>query len=55
MELNWKEIEAIGVRLGAGKAAVKQWKYRGIPFRWQLPVSKEIGVSVEKLYDMRQQ
>jgi len=34
----WDEIERLGRELGAGDEAMRKWRVRGVPAKWQLKI-----------------
>jgi hypothetical protein len=32
----WEEIERLGRQFGAGDEAIRKWRIRGVPAKWQL-------------------
>ena len=34
----WDQIERLGRELGAGDEAMRKWRVRGVPARWQLKI-----------------
>ena len=34
----WDEIERLGRQLGAGDEAMRKWRVRGVPSKWQLKI-----------------
>jgi len=32
----WEEIERLGRQFGAGDEAIRKWRLRGVPAKWQL-------------------
>ena len=34
----WDEIERLGRNLGAGDEAMRKWRVRGVPAKWQIKI-----------------
>lgn len=34
----WTEIERLGRQLGAGEEAMRKWRVRGVPPKWQIKI-----------------
>jgi hypothetical protein len=48
MQDAWAEIERLGREFGAGDEAIRKWRLRGVPAKWQL---RFIGDPVGRLID----
>jgi len=38
MRDDWADIERLGRELGAGEEAIRKWRTRGVPAKWQLKI-----------------
>jgi hypothetical protein len=45
-QLTRQEVERVAIDLGAKFRTVQQWRYRGIPQRWQLRLLKHFGAMI---------
>jgi hypothetical protein len=44
--LTRQEMERAAIELGAKSRTVQQWRYRGVPSRWQLKLVKHVGAAI---------
>jgi hypothetical protein len=45
-QLTRQEVERVAIDLGAKFRTVQQWRYRGIPQRWQLRLIQHFGAMI---------
>jgi hypothetical protein len=46
IQITRQEMERAAIALGARFQTVRQWRYRGVPQRWQLKLIKHFGAMI---------
>jgi hypothetical protein len=46
IRLTRQELERAALKLGARFRTIEQWRYRGVPARWQLRLIKHFGAMI---------
>lgn len=49
----WEDIFKAAEELGIDRSVYRQWKYRGVPYKWITKISDTSGVGIPTLFRLK--